>query len=301
MHHSKYDVIIIGGSFSGLSAAMALGRSMRSVLVIDSGRPCNRQTPATHNVITLDGEKPGNIILAAKKQVLLYDTVFLINDEAKSARQEGPDFVVTTASGQSQKARKLIITSGIKDIMPDIEGFTECWGISILHCPYCHGYEVINKKTGILSIDEMAFDFTKMISHWTKHLTLFTNGKSPLSEKQKEVLKDRNIKVVESELLSIHHEDGYVKTVNFKDDSTLSLEALYTRLPFEQNSGIPEALGCKINDDGYIEIDEFQRTSISGLYAAGDNTTPFRSVSAAMASGNMAGAFVNKELIEEDF
>lgn len=142
----KYEVIIIGGSYAGLSAAMALGRALRNVLIIDSGLPCNRQTPYSHNFITQDGEKPNIIAEKAKAQVLKYNTIKFLNDFVVSGKKNENGFVITTKTGEEYISKKLIFATGIKDIMPDIKGFAECWGTSVIHCPYCHGYEVKREK-----------------------------------------------------------------------------------------------------------------------------------------------------------
>src|SRR5690606_24019090 len=134
-----YDVIIIGGSYAGLSAAMALGRSRRTVLIIDEGRPCNRQTPHAHNLITHDGDAPADIARRAKEQVLAYPTVRFIRDKALSAAGADGAFDVGTASDHAYRAKKLLLATGVRDLTPPIPGFAECWGISVLHCPYCHG------------------------------------------------------------------------------------------------------------------------------------------------------------------
>lgn len=200
MQNKNFDVIITGGSYSGLSAAMALGRSLRNVLVIDNGKPCNRQTPHSHNFITHDGKTPKEISDLAKKDVEKYDTVHFYNGTVIKMSESNSGFEVETASGDIFYAKKLILASGVKDVMPDIPGFAECWGISVLHCPYCHGYEVKNEVTGILSNGEMAFEFSKLIFNMTKSLTLFTNGKAVLSDDQIEKLKQNTISLNENEI-----------------------------------------------------------------------------------------------------
>lgn len=189
MENKNFDVIIIGGSYSGLAAAMALGRALVSVLVIDSGKPCNRQTPHSHNFLTQDGKEPADIAAIGKQQVALYDTVQFFDGLAISGQRTSNGlFEIQTASGEIFWADKLIFATGIKDIMPDVEGFVDCWGISVLHCPYCHGYEVRDQPTGILGSGENGYELAKLISNWTKDLTLFTEGKSKLTPEQIEKL-----------------------------------------------------------------------------------------------------------------
>lgn len=296
-----FDVIIIGGSYAGLSAAMALGRSLRHVLVIDSGKPCNRQTPHSHNFITHDGAPPASIAAEAKEQTLRYETVEFLEDVAASAERTENGFRVKTESGKEFDGRKLLFACGVLDIMPDIPGFAECWGISVLHCPYCHGYEVRNEPTGILADGDMGFEFVKLIGNWTKDLTLFTNGPSTLSAEQKRKLAQKNVTVVEKEIGELEHESGQIRQIRFRDGSRHSVTAIYARVAFRQHCTIPEELGCALTDQGYLDVNDWQQTSVRGIYAAGDATTMFRAVSAAVADGTRAGGVLNKEMIDEDF
>jgi thioredoxin reductase len=297
----SFDVIIVGGSYAGLSAAMALGRSLRNVLIIDSGMPCNRQTPHSHNFIMHDGEPPKQISEAAKQQVLQYKTVRFHNGLATRAARTDNGFTVETETGDSFQSRKLLFATGLIDLMPGIKGFSECWGISVLHCPYCHGYEVRHQSLGVFANGDIAFEFTKFIYHWSNNLVLFTNGKSTLTAEQTIKLTEYNIAVNEKEITGIDHTKGYISNLCFSDGTTHPLHALFARVGFKQHTSLPQELGCALNEQGFLQIDDFQRTTIPGIYAAGDNTTMFRSVSGAIAAGTKAGAMLNKELIDEDF
>ena len=299
--HRNFEVIILGGSYSGLAAGMALGRAMRQVLIIDSSRPCNEQTPRSHNFLTHDGKAPGEIALLAKQQVQKYDTVKFLGGLAISAARTGKGFEITTSSGDTYAAKKLIFATGIKDIMSPLDGFKECWGISVLHCPYCHGYEVKNENTGILANGEKGFEFAGLISNWTNQLTLFTNGVSTFSGDQVTKLSNHRIKVVETEIAKLDHTNGHLQKIIFKDGTASAINVLYAPRPFEQHSAIPEALGCEMTDDGYIKADSNQRTSVHGIYACGDNTTRTRTVANAVAMGTIAGMMTNKEIVLEAF
>ena len=300
-NEKQYDVIIVGGSYAGLSAGMALGRSLRKTLIIDGGEPCNRQTPHSHNFITHDGDTPKAISLQAKEQVLKYDTVSFLQGMVVSAAKHDSGFEVKTAAGEQFTAKKLLFATGIKDQMPAIDGFDACWGITAIHCPYCHGYEVRHEKTGIIANGEMAYEFTKLISNWTKELTLFTNGTSTLTPEQTEKLATHNISVIEKELAAFEHTNGYINQVRFKDGSAMPMKAVYSKLPFVQHCEIPVQLGCALNEQGYITVDNFYRTTVPGVFAAGDNINMMRSVALAVSAGNFAGALINKELVDETF
>lgn len=171
----QFDVIIVGGSFAGLSAAMSLARAMKTVMIIDRGTPCNRYTPETHNFITHDGKKPGKIAEKARKDVLKYPTVYLRKGEVTSVGERDSGFSVEVA-GEEFNAKKILFATGLEDILPDIEGFTECWGKTVLHCPYCHGYEFKNYSTAIWGNGKQAFEQTKLITNWAKQPLIFTNS-----------------------------------------------------------------------------------------------------------------------------
>jgi thioredoxin reductase len=300
-NQQTFDVIIIGGSYAGLSAALALGRSLRKVLVIDNGNPCNAQAPESHNFITQDGETPFAIREKAKAQVNTYATVHFLEDTVTDAAVAGNSFTVTTKTKGSLSAKKLLFATGIIDTIPNIEGFAECWGKSILHCPYCHGYEVAGKKLGVIGNGDMGFEMAKTICHWAGELTLFTNGTSTLSNEEVLLLNSHNIKVVENEICAIEHNNGFATQLTFSDTEPEYIHALFTQLPFVQQCSIPEKMGCEFTEHGFIQISKTMETSIPGVYAAGDCLTLFRSVANAVAAGNKAGATINKQFIAEAF
>lgn len=292
----SFDVVIVGGSYAGLSAAMALGRAIRNVLVIDSGKPCNAQTPHSHNFLTRDGSKPSEITNIAKEQVLAYPTVSFASGLVTEVSGSNNDFVVTTSSGDIARAKKVLFTTGIKDLFPDVAGLAECWGISVIHCPYCHGYEYRNQPTGILANGEFALELTKLISNWTSDLKLFTNGAPTIPAADKLQIDELGVEVIEDIISAVEHEKGYISAIKY-GNREVKLDALYAKLPFEHHCGIPIELGCDLSDRGYLQVNMLQQTTIPGIYAAGDNTTMMRSLAAAVAAGSMAGAAINRDLI----
>ncbi len=297
----QFDVIIVGGSYSGLAAGMALGRALKKVLIIDSGKPCNAQTPNSHNFLTQDGKTPAAIATLAKQQVEMYDTVTYYNGLVTNGKKTVDAFEIKVLSGETFRANKLIFATGIQDDLPKIEGIEACWGISMLHCPYCHGYEVRNEKTGILGNGEYANELTKLISNWTNDLTLYTNGKSTLTIDQSEKLEKHQINIVEKEIERLEHSNGYLQNIIFKDGTKAEVKAMYSRNSFAQQCTIPEYLGCELNEEGYIKVNPFQETSIEGVYACGDNSTRIRTVANSVAMGTTAGMTASKKMILEQF
>lgn len=301
MEQEKFDVVIIGGSYAGLSAALSLGRALRRVLVIDSGNPCNRNAPYSHNFLTNDGSKPKAIADKARAQLGSYPNVTFIQGLATDVGGEDNNFETVTQEGERFISRKMLFATGVTDTIPHIDGFDDCWGISILHCPYCHGYEVKGRKTGVLGNGDMGFELAKIISHWAGGLTLYTNGTSTLNPQEVLKLNKHNILVVENEIAEIRHENGCMTELVFCDTEPEKLQVLFTQLPFVQQCPIPEKLGCEMTEKGFIFIDKCLQTTVPGVYAAGDCLSLFRSVANAVASGNKVGATINKHLIEEDF
>ena len=301
MHVNKtYDVIIIGGSYAGLSAGMALGRSLREVLIIDEGKPCNIKAEYSHNFITQDGKTPAEISIEAKLQVAKYPTINFYDGLASFGRKVAENIEITTDKGDKFLAKKLIFATGLKDVLPAIEGFSQCWGISIVFCPYCHGYEVKNEKMGVLGNGDFGYEYVKMISNWTNNITLFTNGKATLTTTQVNKLKGNGIKIVEAEIECFNHNNGHVQQITLKDGNNVFVKAVYAKPPFVQTLVIPTLLGCELTEEGLIMVDERRKTNVNGVFACGDNSS-LRSIATAVYTGSMAGIAANKELMEEAF
>lgn len=296
-----FEVIIIGGSYAGLSAGLALGRAIRKVLIIDNQQPCNAQTPYSHNFLTHDGKKPAAITAQAKAEVLKYPTVSFLDGEVIAARKNNNLFEVRTANGEEFTARRILLAGGLKDIMPDIKGFANCWGISVIHCPYCHGYEVKGEKIALLMNGEMAFEMARMLHHWNKDLTLLTNGKSTLTNEQVRKLTANSIRIIEDEVVEIEEEAGQLKSIVFKNEPKLNIKSLYARPAFIQHAGVYQNLGCELTETGIIKVNEQYQTTVAGVYAAGDCASPLRGLSTVTAAGTVAGVMINRELIAEDF
>lgn len=297
---TAFDVVIVGGSYAGLSAALALGRSLRKVLIIDSGQRCNDKVAHAHNFITHDNQSPQAIADKAKADVLKYTTVTFQEDRVVRVQKKEQLFEVVTQSGQVVQAKKVLFATGLKDIMPSLPGFAACWGVSILHCPYCHGYEVHSRKTGILGNGDLAFHYAQLVSNLTNKLTIFTNGKASFSADQLHLLQQHKIAVIESDVKAIDHKDGHLSGIQLTDGSIHPLDALYARPAFEQHCKIPVDMGCELTAQGLLKVDPFQQTSVPGIYACGDNST-FRSIATAVSTGSQAGAAINMALATATF
>lgn len=296
-----HEVIIIGGSYAGLSAALALGRSLRDTLIIDAAQPCNRFSPHSHNFLTQDGTPPLEIATTAKEQVLQYKTVAWLHDFATESQQVADGFEVKTKGGNTFHSKKLIIATGLRDLMPDIPGFAPCWGKTIIHCPYCHGYEVKHQLTGLLANGKKAIHLSSLIKNLTDELTIFTNGPHQFDQAELALLAKHQIPVYETPIAEVIHEKGAIQKLMGANGDSYDLDCLYASIPFEQHSAIPAQLGCQLDEQGFIEVNELQQTSLPGVYACGDNCYPMRSVANVVAAGNKAGAALNMELAQSSF
>lgn len=296
---TQYDAIIVGGSNAGLSAGMVLGRALRRVLILDNNQPCNRQTPHSHNFLTRDGETPAAIAAIAREQVLRYPSVALQTDKVVTAQAVAGGFQVTTERGEVLHGRKLLLATGVKDEMPAIPGFAECWGISVLHCPYCHGYEVQGQKLGLLANGATASDLAILIHHWSQDLVLFTNGPANLTTEQRAIIEARTVQLVETPIAELEHQNGQLHAVRTTDGASYPLPAIFARIPFRQHTDIAAQLGCAHTETGLIQATASGETNVPGVFVAGDNSTGMRQISMAISSGSVAAAFMNRELIQE--
>ncbi|QNH63328.1 NAD(P)/FAD-dependent oxidoreductase [Hymenobacter sediminicola] len=298
---SIVDVVIVGGSTAGLSAALTLGRALRRVLVLDAGHPCNRQTPHSHNFFTRDGETPAQLLALGRAQLQAYPTVALHTASVVQAQKNAADFELTTDDGRTFRSKRVLLATGLQDQLPDLPGFAECWGISVLHCPYCHGFEVHGQSLGVLGNGDVGFEFARLIQHWTPDLRLFTDGPSTLSAEQTRQLQAHSIRIIETPLTEMEHEAGQLHHLRLADGTREPLNALYARVPFTLPGTLHQQLGCALTEQGFIKADEVGRTSVEGVSAAGDNSSPMRQLAMAAANGSKAAAFLNNNLIETAF
>jgi thioredoxin reductase len=295
------DVLIIGGSVAGLSAALTLGRSRRRVLVLDSNRPCNRQTPHSHSFFTRDGETPQRLLAIGREQLQAYPTVSVQKALVTQVERVEHGFRLITEAGQTFVGKKLLLATGLTDQLPAIPGFAESWGISVLHCPYCHGYEVRDEPLGVLANGAAGFDFTRLLHQWSTDLRLFTNGPSELTAEQTAHLAARNVRIIETSITEIEHRAGQLQHLCLSNGERIPLTALFARVPFTLSGGFHDQLGCELTEQGLIRVDDFGRTTVPGVSAAGDNSNMMRQVSTASANGSKAGALLNRDLVEEEF
>ncbi|MBX2979066.1 MAG: NAD(P)/FAD-dependent oxidoreductase [Flavobacteriales bacterium] len=294
-----FDTIIIGGSYSGLSAALTLGRARRHVLVIDANEPCNARVPHSHNLLTHDGVPPHVLRTKARADVAKYPTVQFLDGRAEQLGGTDGAFTVRSSDGTEHRGRKLLLALGVRDELPPIKGLAECWGISAAACPFCHGYEVRDQRLVVIGNAPENVHYAKLIRNWSDRLTLCSNGPSRFDNEQHEALRKQGITLVENPIAEVLHEQGQVKALLFADGSRRDADTLFLRSDTIIPKALTEALGVERTELGLLKVDPMQRTNVPGVFASGDCTTPMRALSAAFASGTMAGAAITHELLPE--
>lgn len=299
--NTNYDVIIIGGSYAGLSAALTLGRSLRKTLIIDAGKPCNRSTPHSHNFLTQDGRTPAEIAQVAKSQVEEYSTVMFYDGLAVNGKKQSDGFEITTSQGDTFFAKKLVFATGVKDVLPNIKGLADCWGKSVIHCPYCHGYEYKGQQTAILADAKKAMHLAPLLKNLSKNVTIITQSKAEFSNTDLDKLSKNNIALVEKQVAEIQHNNGQLSALAFTDGTHQTFDCVYADVPTVQTSTLPQDLGCALNENGRIEVNFLFKTSEDGIFACGDNSSPLRSVATAVYGGNVTGSILNMELSAAEF
>ncbi len=294
------DVIIIGGSFAGLAAALQLGRARRQVTVLDTGLPRNRFAGHSHGLLGHDHKSPLDILAEARRQLSRYPTVKLINARADSVAGAIDDFSVLTGDGERRRARRVILSYGVADQMPSVPGFADCWGTSIVPCPYCDGFEVAGQHWGLLWSSPQSHQSARLFQHWTDQLTVFANGHDMPPEVRAD-LANRGIPVVEGRIVEIAHQEGRIAAVHLGADRHVAVDVLFAHPRNKPSASLHESLGLATIDTPtgiVLQVADRRQTSVPGIYAAGDLATPFLpSVTQASSQGAMAGIFAQQSML----
>lgn len=295
----RYDALIIGGSFAGLSAAIYLARARRSVGIIDAGLPRNRFASHSHGLFGHDGSEPRAMLAAARSQVAAYPTTRLIQGEAVSATHHGDGLTVRLASGDVLEAAKVVLAFGITDELPGIPGLAERWGRSVVHCPYCHGYEFSGQRLGVLNVSPRSIHQAMLIAEWGP-TTFYLNGEPEPDATTSAELHRRGIAIEPAPVIALHGAGEALSAVELSDGRTVSIDALYVGPRTRLNSSIAQQLGCDIDEGVFgpvIRTNEDRQTSVAGVYAAGDIARAAHNVTWACADGVTAGTALHRSLV----
>jgi len=299
MQSDPHDVIVVGGSYAGLSAALALARARKRVLVIDAGQRRNRFVRTAHNLLGQDGRAPEAIVRGARAEVAAYPTATFIDGVAVSAAPDGTGFTVTLEDGSAHPAARLILATGVEDELPDLPGLRDGWGRWVFHCPYCHGYEVAGRRLGVLAFGATATPLAKLIPEWGP-TTFLTNGAVGLTSSERDALEGRGVVVEETGVSAIIGDDGGMDGVRLDDGRVIGLDALFTTVPTRLAGSLVDQLGCAVDETTLgptVRVDAVGQTSVPGVYAAGDAAQFDKSLAGAVASGRLAGTMAHHSLL----
>ncbi|WP_329125226.1 NAD(P)/FAD-dependent oxidoreductase [Streptomyces sp. NBC_01353] len=301
--NERYDVVVVGGGAAGLSAALILSRSRRRTLVIDAGEP--RNAPAAHmqGFLSRDGMSPADFLRVGRREIAAYGVEWTAG-RVTAALPDGADaFVVTVDDGRRVSARRLVVTTGLVDELPEIDGVAERWGRDVLHCPYCHGWEVRDRAFGVIAHPVMGVHQALVVAHWSDDVTLFLHTADEPSEEDRARVAAAGIEVVTGEVAGLVVEDDRFTGVRMADGHVVARDVLFVGPRMTPRDGLLTALGATTRETPlgrFVAVDETGRTSVPGAWAAGNAIGAQEQVINAASGGYRAGVAINMELIMED-
>lgn len=299
----SYDAIVIGGGAAGLNGALMLVRSRRSVLVVDAGEPRNAPAGGVHGLLGREGMPPAELLALGRDEVRAYGAEIETATVAAVTGSAG-DFVVTLTDGRSAGARRLLVTTGLVDELPDVPGLRERWGADVLHCPYCHGWEVRDQAIGILGGHPRSVHQALLFRQLSADVVLFAND-GPLSTDERLDLTARGIAVIEGAVVGVRSDDDRLSGIRLADGTTVPRQALAVATRMVARAGFLAGLGLRAVEHPFgagehLPVDEMGRTEVAGVWAAGNVSDPMAQVGAAAAAGAFAGAQINADLVFEE-
>ncbi|MEJ7796558.1 MAG: NAD(P)/FAD-dependent oxidoreductase [Nocardioides sp.] len=297
---SHYDVLVIGGGAAGLSGALVLSRARRSVLVVDAGSPRNAPAAHMHGYLSRDGSSPADLLATGRHEVTMYGGEIVAGTVTDLAPDGRSGFSALLADGQRVWARRLLVTTGLRDELPDVPGLRDRWARDVLHCPYCHGHEVRDRQLGVIGGTPGAVRYAQIVRQWTHDLVYFTPPDT-LTRTEQTQLVARAIGVVEGTIdhLVIDEADR-LRGVRMQDGSVVPRDALFVPPRFVPHHNLLVNLGCDADADGWTSVDATGRTSVPGVWAAGNVVDPRAQVITAAGAGSAAAIALNADLVDED-
>ena len=295
-----FDVVIVGGGPAGLSAALMLGRCRRKVLVCDNGHPRNEASHAMHGFISRDGMPPAEFLEVAREELKTYDTVAFRHATVASAKCQDGTFVTTLEDGEQLRSRKLLIATGVRDNVPDVEGIQELYGRSVFHCPYCDGWEIRDQPIAIYGRGERGYGLSLELTAWSRDLVLCSDGPCELEDGRVERLRRNGITIREERISRLEGDAGILQRIVFSDGGSIERRAMFFTTGQSQQSELANGLGCTINEKGTVMTGKYETTHLRGLFVAGDASRAVQWVVVAAAEGAEAAFAINTDLIKED-
>ncbi len=295
----EYDVVVIGGGAAGLSAALVLSRARRKVVVVDAGEP--RNAPAAHmqGFLSRDGMSPRELLRVGRQEIERYGTHLLDGMVEQVSRREHGGFLVSMADGRQVEGRRVLVATGLRDELPDVPGLRERFGRDLLHCPYCHGYEVCDQKLGVLGGTPGAVEHALLLRQWAADVVYFPHTDT-LSDEDREQLLARAVGVVEGAVAGIVVEDDRLQGVRLVDGPVIERAAVFVRPRFHPHNQLLTGLGCEVDAQGWVRSDATGRTSAPGVWVAGNAVNPRAQVITAAGEGSAAAIALNADLVEEE-
>lgn len=290
------DVVIVGGGPGGLSAALVLGRGRKKVLLCDSGTPRNEAAEHIHGFVTRDGTPPKEFRRIGREQLRPYD-VEVRNVRVEGIERIGPRFRVLLEGGGTVDTRRVVLVTGMVDVLPDLPGYKELWGKAIFQCPYCHGWEIQDRQWGVLASSELMLDFSMFVTGWTRDVVVFTEGALVVSADKRAQLERAGVRLEERRIRRLvpTAEGDALASVELEDGTRVAREFIFARPPQRQVE-LVQRLGLALDEQGFVKVNEFQETSIPGIFAAGDLTTMLQGALIAASQGAMVGYKMNHTL-----
>jgi thioredoxin reductase len=296
---NRYDVVVIGGGAAGLSAALVLARARRTVAVVDAGAPRNAPAAHMHGFLSRDGLPPQDLLAVGRDEMTSYGGTLIDGSVAATTRCADGGFEVRLDDGSVLAARRVLVATGLHDVLPDIPGVRERWGRDLLHCPYCHGYEVRDQPLGVLGGTTEAVQHAQLVRQWSSDVVLFPHTDTPTAH-QREQLAAREIRVVEGTVQRLLVEDDQLTGVELEHGRVVRRTAVFVRPRFVPSTDLLVSLGCELDDDGWVRTDAVGRTTVPGVSVAGNVANPRAQVITAAGEGSSAAIALNADLVDDD-
>jgi thioredoxin reductase len=299
MERLEYDVVVVGGGAAGLSAALVLGRARRRVAVIDAAAPRNAPAAHMHGFLSRDGLPPSELLAVGRAELERYGVELARGTVSAVARDGTSGFRVALGDGRSLSARRLLVATGLRDELPDVPGLRERWARDVLHCPYCHGFEVRDRQLGVLGGSPAAVRYAQIVRQWSDDVVYVTPA-GVLTPDERDGLAARAIAVAEGIPQRVVVEDDRLRGVELDGQRLVECEALFVPPRFVPNNDLLVALGCDVDDEGWPRVDGSGLTTVAGVWAAGNVANPRAQVITAAGEGSAAAIAINAELVEDD-
>lgn len=301
----QWECAVVGGGAAGLSAALVLGRARRRTVVIDADEQSNRASHVIGGLLGFDQRPPAELYAAGRQELAAYPSVEYRHGQITSGRPVDNGFVLEPEDGEPILAKRVLLATGMQYCPPELPGLAELWGTSVFQCPFCHGWEMRDKRLATLAAGEEAMHSALMLRGWSDDVVLLTDGRTDLSPVDIKVLQSADVAIDDRRVVELHGEDGQLSSIAFADGDRLARDGLLVEAPLRQRSPLAEQLGAKCTPGPLaadaVSVDQIHRTEASGVFAAGDLCSEQPSVADAIAAGSKAAMIIVQSLLADEF